>query len=77
MTLNQLSESRQGRRNSLPSNMPSNMINLDRLKREVYCQNCKDTFISSLPAPVCELCGNLLIVVVKSMLTNQPITGEK
>ena len=57
--------------------MTSNMINFDRLKREMYCQSCKDTFISNQPAPKCELCGNLLIVVVKSMITGEPITGEK
>lgn len=53
------------------------MINLDRLRRELYCQNCKDTFISSLPNPICELCGNPLIVIVKSMISGEPITGEK
>lgn len=60
----------------MADNKPSDMINLDRMKREVYCMTCKDTFISNLPAPKCELCGNDLIVVIKSMLTGKRLTGE-
>lgn len=55
----------------------SELVNKDRMKREVFCQYCNITAFANETEIICMNCGNEMITIVKSVLTGKVITGEK
>lgn len=57
--------------------MTDSVINKEKMNREVYCFTCKVYSITEDIDVCCETCGNRLITVVYSPLSNRMITGAK
>ena len=45
--------------------------------RELFCPQCKKYYSSNQPAPSCPLDNHILITAVRSILTNELITGPE
>ena len=45
--------------------------------REVYCERCKEYTIDDRANPDCNICGNKLYKVIKSLTTGKNLTGNR
>jgi len=52
------------------------MWNPDK-ERLLHCFQCKMDFMSSIPAPTCKFCGNILYTVTKSAIDGTRRTGKQ